>query len=109
MATIPIGALLSSLSERAFCLFSAISAVISDISPLEREFYLLLVFMLDSDLIYCFYGTLEIDIADIPPNGSPLLVFEELGFFSLYVASAIVAIPLPEGGMLSSSLNPSGD
>ena len=85
-----------------FCFFSATSTSIAAIYTSGEKFFRLLVFMIDSDVLFWFYGTLVSTIADITPDGLPTSYF--WGELFLFILDSAYAIPPPGGGTLFSSL-----
>ena len=70
---IPIGALSSPFSERVFSFFNAIAADIAVIYPAGGKLSFLLVFIIDSNLLFCFYGSVATaNTAILPPGGRTL-------------------------------------
>ena len=71
MSDLYIGAPPSPFSERVFYFFSDIVAATTAIYPAGGTLPPWLVFNIDSNVLLCFYGTVETAIADIPPYGAP--------------------------------------
>ena len=71
ISAIEIIAIPSYFSERVIYLFSAIAAAIAEISPAVGTPPPLLVFFVDSNLSFWFYGTVATSISAIPLDGVP--------------------------------------
>ena len=93
-----------------FIFFVVTASDTAAIYPAGETLLPLLVIIIDSNVLFCFYCSVATTIYAIPPNGShPSYLREGLFSFFITASSVIYAIQPPGGGKFPSPLMSTDD